>query len=514
MSAAGSGEPAQPEPPGGSPPALSAGQEQGKDGTVWTLVQGEERGRRQIQNVLTEAEGPTLYAKQRVQDAVTAFSCLVNTEILEHIRDCTVSEARRVLQDDSWELSMHELKAFIALLYLRGATRGRNQELSSFWSAEWGNPIFKETISRNRFQTIMRFLRFDQKDTRPQRLEENKFALANEMWDGFVSNSILCYKPGADITIDEQLLATKARCPFTQYMGNKPDKFGIKLWVAADVGSKYMLNSAPYLGKKETRSGDLLLGESVVLKLAQPFIGKGRNISTDNFFTSLKLARILLAKTTSLVGTVNKKKRELPSCVNKTMPLFETKVFKNAQATLTIYQCKRKKNVCILSTAHSAAGSFSGPKAKPEPVVYYNQTKVGVDVLDQMVKMYSVKAATRRWPVVVFYNMLDMAAVNAWVLYKKCLGLKTPRRDFILELVNQLRADHMRTKRPPLTGLVAAPASVPSPSSAGTADTRRRQCQIRKNCAKNRSTNACVKCEKVVCGQCAGEVVVVCLNCK
>lgn len=361
---------------------------------MWTLVHGEERGRRQSQNVLTEAEGPTPYARRRVQDALTAFSCLVNNEILEHIRDCTVSEARRVLEDDSWELSLDELKAFIALLYLRGASGGRNQELSSFWSAEWGLPIFKETMSRNRFQTIMRFLRFDQKDTRAQRLEENKFALANEMWDSFVSNCVLSYKPGADITIDEQLLSTKARCPFTQYMANKPDKFGIKFWVAADVGSKYMLNSAPYLGRKETRTAGELLGESVVLKLAEPFTGKGRNVSTDNFFTSLKLARILLTKKTSLVGTVNKKKRELPPCVQENMPLFETKVLKNGQTTMTIYQCKRKKNVCILSTAHTSAGIFSGPKAKPEPVVYYNRTKVGVDVLDQMLKNYSVKAAT------------------------------------------------------------------------------------------------------------------------
>lgn len=76
-------------------------------------------------------------------------------------KDCTVSEARRVLEDNTWELNLAELKAFIALLYVRGAIGGRTLELSNFWSAEWGTPYFKETMSRNRFQSIMRFLRFD-----------------------------------------------------------------------------------------------------------------------------------------------------------------------------------------------------------------------------------------------------------------------------------------------------------------------------------------------------------------
>ncbi len=53
------------------------------------------------------------------------------------------------------------------------------------------------------------------------------------------------------------------------------------------------------------------MGESVVLKLAEPFLGKGRNITTDNFFTSLKLATALQAKKTSLVGTQG---RTIASC--------------------------------------------------------------------------------------------------------------------------------------------------------------------------------------------------------
>ncbi|GFW32921.1 hypothetical protein TNCV_1774861 [Trichonephila clavipes] len=36
-----------------------------------------------------------------------------------------------------------------------------------------------------------------------------------------------------------------------QYMSSKPDKFGIKFWLAADVDSKHVLNGLPNLGKDE-----------------------------------------------------------------------------------------------------------------------------------------------------------------------------------------------------------------------------------------------------------------------
>ena len=49
-----------------------------------------------------------------------------------------------------------------------------------------------------------------------------------EVWDRFMGNNKNCYKPGANITVNEQLFPTKARCRFTQYIPNKPDKFGIQ----------------------------------------------------------------------------------------------------------------------------------------------------------------------------------------------------------------------------------------------------------------------------------------------
>uniref|UniRef100_A0A1A9UYQ9 DDE_Tnp_1_7 domain-containing protein n=1 Tax=Glossina austeni TaxID=7395 RepID=A0A1A9UYQ9_GLOAU len=77
--------------------------------------------------------------------------------------------------------------------------------------------------------------RFDNKNQRSQRLQNDKFALISDVWYKLMGNSQNCYKPGAYLAIDEQLFPTKERCRFTQYRPNKADNFGIKFWLASDV---------------------------------------------------------------------------------------------------------------------------------------------------------------------------------------------------------------------------------------------------------------------------------------
>ncbi|XP_068213829.1 uncharacterized protein [Palaemon carinicauda] len=109
-------------------------------------------------------------------------------------------------------------------------------------------------MSRNIFCEILRFLRFDYKSTRSKRLKTDKFVLFSTEWNRFIDNSIACYKPGPNITIDEQLFPSKARCPFTQFMASKPDKYGQKYWLAVDKESKYLVNGFPYVVKEEHRA--------------------------------------------------------------------------------------------------------------------------------------------------------------------------------------------------------------------------------------------------------------------
>jgi len=43
--------------------------------------------------------------------------------------------------------------------------------------------------------------------------------------------------------------------------------------------------------------------------------------------------------------------------------------------------------------------------------------KGGVDTADPMLRVYTTKMMTRRWPTTIFYNMLDISASNALLVW-------------------------------------------------------------------------------------------------
>lgn len=77
----------------------------------------------------------------------------------------------------------------------------------------------------------------------------------------------------------------------------------------------------------------------------------------------------------------------------------------------------------------------------------YNQTKYGVDAIDQCVGNYTVRRISRRWPLTVFYNLIDIAAINAmtiWLCQNPEWNLKrtSTRRHFLVELSKALTNSH------------------------------------------------------------------------
>ncbi|KAK6302069.1 hypothetical protein J4Q44_G00281220 [Coregonus suidteri] len=90
----------------------------------------------------------------------------------------------------------------------------------------------------------------------------------------------------------------------------------------------------------------------------------------------------------------------------------------------------------------------------------------------------TLKRGTLRRAVAVFYNTLDLAAIDALVLFKQCNNNTMPRRDFIMSLAYGLRERHMRAK---------ATAKIPREALREPNCTQlpvRRLCQVAR-CTKN-----------------------------
>ena len=190
------------------------------------------------------------------------------------------------------------------------------------------------------------------------------------------------YTPGPFITIDEQLVGFQGRSAFRQYMPSKPDKYGLKLFMAVDSETLYPLSILPYLGKQTSAAtGSQGLGHYLVTEMTQRFYGSGRNVTCDRYFTSFALARTSLQNRKTIVGTLTLNKRFIPKeFVEKKNRPAESSLFGFHQDKMTLvsYVPKPQKSVILLSSQHNSAEVVREAKNKPEIILFYNSTTGGV----------------------------------------------------------------------------------------------------------------------------------------
>lgn len=84
---------------------------------------------------------------------------------------------------------------------------------------------------------------------------------------------------------------------------------------------------------------------------------------------------------------------------------------------------------------------------KPDMIEMYNSSKGGVDTVDKLCAQYNCARNTRRWPMVVFYSILNVSAINASVIHlANNRGSKPDRRKFLEELALSLIYDYQRER--------------------------------------------------------------------
>ncbi len=91
-------------------------------------------------------------------------------------------------------------------------------------------------------------------------------------------------------------------------------------------------------------------------------------------------------------------------------------------------------------------------KKNPEIILYYNDTKGGVDRLNRMITTYSCKRKTTRWPMTFFFNMVDVAGISAFIVWISKNSQWNDRkrhrqRLFLLQLGHDLVNDHLNRRR-------------------------------------------------------------------
>lgn len=181
------------------------------------------------------------------------------------------------------------------------------------------------------------------------------------------------------------------------------------------------------------------------------------------------------------------------------------------ELTLVSYLPKPSKMVLLLSTCHEGT-SITYPSKKPEIIEYYNNTKGGVDTFDQMCSSMSAARKTNRWPMCMFYGLINIACINSYVIYSfnisKSGGRPLSRKDFMNVLFKELTQPHMTTRleTPTLQRSIRLDISqtmeVTGEIHSGTSvEGRRKTFSLCPDRIRRMTTNFCNHCKKPFCGE-------------
>ncbi|XP_066259615.1 piggyBac transposable element-derived protein 4-like [Euwallacea similis] len=359
----------------------------GKNGHKWSAEMPERCGKTKARNIIHFLPGP----KADVTNCSTYdeyFLHLFSNEMLDIIllhRNAEITRQAEKYKSNAnvFQTTKIEIKALLAILIKSAAHKDNHLLTKYMFDTKISGTFYRACMSGEHFSFLINCLRFDDKGTKLERKKADSFAPIREIWDIFIAKYRNSYIPSSYLTIDEQLIGFRGRCPFRMYIPSKPCKYAIKIIMVCDSSSKYMLDASPYLGKS-TKTNGLPLATYFVKELTKSVHGSNRNITMDNWFTSVGLANDLLKDPYKLtiIGTLRKNKREIPKkMLNVRERNPNTSMFCHDQMkTMVLYVPKKNKIVLLLSTLHEGAEISS--IGKPAIIMNYDETKGGIDTFD------------------------------------------------------------------------------------------------------------------------------------
>nr|CAH7749054.1 unnamed protein product [Callosobruchus chinensis] len=94
------------------------------------------------------------------------------------------------------------------------------------------------------------------------------------------------------------------------------------------------------------------VAERVVMEMIEPLLDEGRTLITDNWYTSVNLAETLQTRSTHLIGTLRKNRKNLPKDVVEAKLKKGEIVAKQNKKNVVVMKWQDKRDVLFLSTKH------------------------------------------------------------------------------------------------------------------------------------------------------------------
>ena len=199
--------------------------------------------------------------------------------------------------------------------------------------------------------------------------------------------------------------------------------------------------------------------EGVVLTLLQGLEHKGHHVYMDNYYSSPTLCKKLKENGFGACGTVRVDRQKMPeewkqgrSGKKRQENMISKGEVRSVDLEdgLVALQWKDKRLVTMISTIHDnemiskrrrtrRVDDGTEEILKPKMIDEYNTYMGGVDKSDQLLSYYGFNHRTIKWWKRAAFHLLDLAIVNAYILYRQSQQDKyLTHEQFRLKLAKQL----------------------------------------------------------------------------
>lgn len=332
--------------------------------------------------------------------------------------------APHATSDDKWvETNADEMKAYVGINIAMGLHS--LPEYKDYWSEDTllQVPYVSKIMTRTRYEKLCQYFHVtDPRTTNPNDKIDKVRNFVTTLQQKFPSN----IKPGKELSVDEAMISFDGRLSWKQYMPKKPVKWGIKLWCLCDGQTGYCLNFSVYCGGQGNDPvATMGLGYTVIMSLMQNYLLRHHCVFADNFFSSLVLASDLAQADTEYCGTIRATRQRFPAELrNIKLPAGANEQWVNDD-DLLLCKWRDKRDIFMIATCVDSGTTTKMVRRQkqlvqlevPNCIMLYNKYKCGVDHLDQYRSYYEVGRSGRKWWKYLFWSLLDIAIINAYILF-------------------------------------------------------------------------------------------------
>ena len=270
-------------------------------------------------------------------------------------------------------------------------------DIEKVFNEKVGHQTCSSIMNLNRVRFIKRMIIFDDSTTSNDRWEKDKFSAFGEVFKMFNKSCAKNYLPDDFLAIDETLYPNQGGIASKSYNKDKLVKYGLNFQSLGSTRNAYVYYTIPYCGKPEVIT-DPYIGDTLALakRIVEVYEQngyplRGSNISMDQYYTSIPLAKWLYRKQITCIRTIQTNRKgllkEIKEITGREKNSWIACKEEGGNVHLNSYVVKTKstgmRNVLLLHTTEAAHDLTNDEKRKLYTYKIYDFTKGGFDLTDR-----------------------------------------------------------------------------------------------------------------------------------